>query len=81
MIRCKMRVTSVAHFKDDKGQTTSEEVKLMAVYGADNTENGQWSKWTPAASFSITINNPDAIGKVLNGHEYYVDLTECPKPA
>jgi hypothetical protein len=44
ILRCKMRVQSVAHYKCEKGETTQEEVKLTAVYGADGTDNAQWSK-------------------------------------
>jgi hypothetical protein len=52
-----------------------ETVELSAVYSSDpNSENAKWSKWTPSASFSITINNPAAIGKLSRGHEYYVDF-------
>jgi hypothetical protein len=75
ILRCKMRVQSVAHYKGEKGETTQEEVKLTAVYGADGTDNAQWSKWTPSAQFSITINNPDAMNKLSQGHEFFVDFT------
>lgn len=73
MLRCKMRVTEVAHIKDSNGNTEQERVQLNAVYG-DTEENKQWSKWTPSASFVITINNPDAIGKLSSGREYFVDF-------
>lgn len=75
ILRCKMRVQSVAHYKGEKGETTQEEVKLSAVYGTDGTDNAQWSKWTPSAQFAITINNPDAFNKLSQGHEFYVDFT------
>jgi archaellum component FlaF (FlaF/FlaG flagellin family) len=67
-----MRVSSVTHSKEADGSTSQEQVVLTAVYG---TDNAQWSKWTPNASFSISINNPDAMGKLSSGHEYYVDFT------
>lgn len=75
VLRCKMRVQSVAQYKNEDGSIGSEEVKLQAVYGADGTVNAQWSKWTPSANFSITINNPDAFDKLSKGHEFYVDFT------
>lgn len=73
MLRCKMRVAEVSHVKDSSGKTESERLILVAVYG-DTEENKQWSKWTPNANFTLTISNPDAIGKVSSGHEYFVDL-------
>ena len=72
--RCKMRVESVRRSIDAKGETESETVKLIAVYGTGDTENAKWSKWTPSASFEIQINNPGAIGKLSKGHEYFVDF-------
>lgn len=72
-IRCKMRVNTVTQSKNPDGSTESEKVDLTAVYG-DTPENKEWSKWTPSASTSITINNPDAFGKLSKGHEFYVDF-------
>jgi hypothetical protein len=74
-----MKVQRVAHVKDSAGKTESEEVTLQAVYG-DSEENKRWSKWTPSANFTIHINNPAAIGKLSNGHEYYVDFTPVKEP-
>lgn len=73
-LRCKMRVSTVKRIINADGQPESEEIQLNAVYG-DSEENKQWSKWTPQGQLNITINNPDAIGKVLSGHEYFVDFT------
>lgn len=75
MLRAKMRVTEVTRSIDEKGNVSCEQVKLMAVYGTGDSENAHWSKWTPSAHFSITISNPDAYGKLTNGHEFYVDFT------
>lgn len=74
-LRYKMRVQSVSHFLNEDGSTSQEEVNLSAVYGADGTDNAQWSKWTPSAQFKITINNPGAFNKLSKGHEFYVDFT------
>jgi hypothetical protein len=78
-IRCKMRVMSVTQNKGADGSTENEQVQLTAVsgYNSDSDENKQWAKWTPCASFSITINNPNAFGKLSKGHEFYVDFTHA----
>ena len=75
--RCKMKVQGCTYTKDaNTGEIDSETVELSAVYSSDpNSENAQWSKWTPSANFRITIKNPAAIGKLSQGHEYYVDFT------
>lgn len=70
-----MRVASVLHSKESDGSTSQEQVALAAVYGNDGTDNAQWSKWTPSASFTISISNPEAFGKLSSGHEFFVDFT------
>jgi len=75
ILRAKLRVSSVMQSKNADGSIGFEEVKLQAVHSDDpESENKQWSQYTPAASFSMTINNPAAFGKLSNGHEFYVDF-------
>lgn len=75
VMRCKMRVESVMHQKNADGATEYEEVTLSAVYSNEpGSENAQWSKWTPSATFKVMINNPGAMNKLSNGHEFYVDF-------
>lgn len=74
ILRAKMQVDEVTHSMNEDGGVDYERVKLRAVYGKDGSENAQWSKWTPAASFEITINNPDAFDRLSKGHEFYVDF-------
>ncbi len=78
VLRAKLRVSEVLHRKNPDGTTGSEEVKLQAVYSDDpESENKQWSTWTPSANFSMEINNPSAFGKLASGHEFYVDFIPC----
>jgi len=70
-----MRVAEVLHSKNEDGTTQQERVTLNAVYGKEGTPNVDWSKWTPSANFSISINNPEAFNKLSAGHEFYVDFT------
>jgi hypothetical protein len=77
ILRCKMKVDEVWISKDaNTGVINQEKVKLSAVYG-NTEENKNWSKWTPSASFEIYISNPGAIGKLSQGHEFYVDFTSA----
>jgi hypothetical protein len=79
VIRCKMRVLEVLHSKNDRGETYQERVTLQAVYGPEGSENDQWSKWTPFANFTISINNPEAMNHLSTGHEFYVDFIPVTK--
>jgi hypothetical protein len=75
VLRAKLRVTQVTHNIEADGKTSSEQIKLQAVYSNDpKSENAQWSKWTPCASFDMQINNPNAFGKLSKGFEFYVDF-------
>lgn len=75
-IICKVKVNSVAKGTDP--ENPQETVYLSAVYSDDPaSENAQWSKWTPAANFNLTISNPAALGKLIEGVEYFVEF----KPA
>lgn len=78
VLRAKLRVQSISQQKDDKGAVTLETINLTAVYSPDESdENHQWSKWTPSASFNMTISNPNAFGKLSSGHEFFVDFIPC----
>jgi hypothetical protein len=79
VLRLKMLVQEVKNIVDNKGEKSQEEIRLNFVYGEEGTPNRQWSKWTPSAGLTMTINNPDAFGKVLPGQFMYVDLTPCEK--
>jgi hypothetical protein len=79
VLRCKMTVYEVLHVKNRAGETEQERVKLVAVTSSNpDSENAQWSKWTPSATFEISISSLGAIGKLSSGHEYYVDFTPVP---
>jgi len=74
-LRLKLQVQSVKRIADNNGDITQEEVNLQAVYDSrEDSANHQWCKWTPYGQFGFTISNPDAIGKVLPGQFFFVDL-------
>lgn len=79
VLRLKMLVNSVKKSVDGEGNPYQEEVSLSAVYGKEGSANAQWSKWTPSASLSFVISNPDAFGKVLPGQFVFVDLIPTDK--
>lgn len=74
VLRCKVRVVEVLHVKNPDGTTQQERVTLSAVYGPVGSLNADWAKFTPAATFTISIDNPRAHGKLSSGHEFYVDF-------
>lgn len=76
-IRAKFICLGVTETRDDTTKDKeSETINLHAVYSSDpNSDNAQWSKWTPAGSVQMTINNPAAFGAFEPGKEYFLDFT------
>jgi hypothetical protein len=75
VMRAKMTVESVHRFPN------SEILKFRAVpksvpYPEDGSdEDNTYAKFSPTAELSITVMNPELIGKINPGERYYVDFT------
>jgi len=67
-IRAKMKVSDVTM------NGTTEQVTLYAVSGGSE-ENKSFAKYTPYASFIISIDNPSAQGVLVKDKEFYLDFT------
>ena len=79
-LRLKMVVNTVLRSADGEGVITSEEITLSAVTSTvEGSVNKQWSKWTPSGQLKFWVNNPSALGQVLPGQFYYVDMLQCEK--
>ena len=76
----KMSLNTVAKtFNQGEAAATGETISLSAVYSdSESATNKQWSKWTPSGSLTLSISNPDAVGKVTAGY-YKVYLVPCGK--
>jgi len=73
MILAKCKCFEVQTTKAD-GVVTSETINLIPVV-PDCPGNKEWSKWIPSGNLSLTITNPAAFGKFVEGKEYFVDFT------
>ena len=69
-------------------ETVSEKVSgemlaFTAVARSDNypedgsDENNTYAKWSPSASMTIMVNNPDLFGKFTPGEQFYLDFTKA----
>jgi hypothetical protein len=80
MLRLKMVINTVKRCAGNDGEVQAEEITASAVYSdKDGSANKQWAKWTPIGALSFTVNNPAALGKVLPGQFFYVDLVPTDK--
>jgi len=67
-IRAKMKVQDVTM------HGTTEQVTLYAVSGGSE-ENKSFAKYTPCATFQISIDNPATQGFLVKDKEFYIDIT------
>jgi len=77
-MRAKFKIISVTKHEN------SEVLKFGAVYkngsypadGSD--EDNTFARFTPQAECTMTVNNPDLLGKFEPGQKFYVDFTPAP---
>jgi hypothetical protein len=54
-------------------QKDGENVLFRACI--EGEENKEWSRWTPAGTIQMTINNPTALAAFEVGKDYFLDFT------
>jgi len=77
MMRAKMKVSSV------EATEYGEIIKAAPVCGDrafgpnGESEDNTYARFTPGGSLSLTVNNPDLLGKIKPGQKFYVDFTSA----
>ena len=75
LMRAKMKVESVR--LTEYGETI-EAAPVCGDFGPNGeSEDNTYARFTPSGSLSLTINNPDLLGKIKPGQKFYVDFTEA----
>lgn len=60
----------------------AETLELTAVCGSaafganGESEDNTFARYTPSAALTLTLNNPDLLGKFKPGQKFYLDFTE-----
>jgi hypothetical protein len=80
MMIAKFKVTSVTEQKNDKQETTSEQIKMMAVtskpFDKDgNSEDNSFARWTPSGELTMTISNTNLFGQLKTEQPFYLHFT------
>lgn len=84
-MRAKMHVGMVQElFYGENGAKSGETLTMHAVGKNSYDETGRdedntFAKYTPGATLTIQIANPDLWGKFAQGDTFYVDFTSAPK--
>ena len=73
----KFSVTNVIKHSDQ-----CEELQFAAVTSKPFDANGasednDFARWSPSGSLSITVTNPNLIGKFKPGKKFYLNFTEA----
>jgi hypothetical protein len=82
-MRAKMQLVSIKVYNDEQGNPIQENLRFTAVcksgaYPADGSdEDNTFSKFTPNAELTMTVQNPALIGTMSAGEKYYVDFTRA----
>jgi hypothetical protein len=77
-MRAKLKVTKVENFGTDTQQLTFNAVCKSDGYPPDGSdENNSYARWTPSAELKMCVNNPNLVGKLQEGEEYYVDFIKA----
>lgn len=85
MMRAKLQVRSVTPNGDLRTTGAFETISTSAVTGTaafgpqGESEDNTFARYTPSASFTVQINNPQLFGKFKIGQKFYVDFTEAPE--
>jgi hypothetical protein len=75
-MRAKMQVQKVERFAG------SDRITFAAVcpnsFGKDGeSEDNTYARFTPTAELTMSITNPELLGKIEPGKKFYLDFTEA----
>ena len=72
--RCKFTVDKVVltPYSNAPGEV---EVTLAAEYDPNDSEDTQFSIYTPTGTMTFIVNNPNVVPEMVQGRVFYVDLT------
>ncbi|MHB1086124.1 MAG: hypothetical protein ACYCZ0_00055 [Minisyncoccota bacterium] len=83
-MRAKMLVTEVNRvgFQNGTEFVMQDRIKCVAVaaktYPADGSdEDNTYAKFSPGGELSLTIANPNLVGKIEPGTKFYLDFTKA----
>ena len=84
-MRAKVAVVQVKELFNNEAEKTGkyqEQLEFTAVPRSQYPEDGSdedntFAVWSPTASFTINVANPNLWGKFEVGQKYYVDFTQA----
>ena len=84
-MRAKVRVTGIKRYPEGEDCEPSQETLTFTfpakdgAYPADGSdEDQQFARWSPSGALSLTVANPNLIGKFVAGDTFYLDFIPVP---
>jgi hypothetical protein len=78
MMRAKMQVRSVERVGETQENLSMAPVTGDTPFGANGeSEDNTFARYTPSGALSLTITNPELIGKFAEGDKFYLDFTKA----
>lgn len=78
-MRAKMQVGKIDKFGEPCNAINLQMVAVCGTgaYGQDGeSEDNTYAHWTPSATVTMCITNPNLFNKFTEGQKFYVDFTE-----
>ena len=81
-MRAKMQIQKIEKHAGYGGSLGADVLHMVAVAAKDGypsdgkDENNTYARFSPSATLSLTIMNPDLIDKFKPGEFYYIDFTK-----
>jgi hypothetical protein len=77
-MRAKMKINYIDRRYDNQ-ETLYFNPVAASQYPADGSdENNSYAKFSPSGMLSLTVCNPNLLGKFKEGESYYLDFTRAP---
>jgi len=79
MFRAKINVNRVIRYVGSD-QIIASPVTNTKLGPAGENEDNTFARYTPAGEITLTISNPDLVGVIQPGDQFYVDFRPIEKP-
>lgn len=74
-MRAKVVCASVHKFETNENLVFNAVCKSGSYPADGSDDDNTYAKFTPSATFALSVTNPALLGKFVPGKKYYVDFT------
>lgn len=74
-MRAKFKISKVSELEGGNQELMMHAVGAKSYGPEGESEDNTFSRYTPAGTLTIWVNNPELAGKFAPGQSYYLDFT------